>query len=226
MLSVVIPTLNAETVLPACLAALRPAGADTPVGEIIVVDGGSRDATVAVARQAGATVLASRPGRGPQLAAGGAAAGGPWLLFLHADTVLDPGWADAVRAFMADPANRARAAVFAFALDAPSAGARRLERLVAWRNRLFALPYGDQGLLIAKAFYESLGGYADLPIMEDVDLVRRIGRKRLVRLPVRAVTSAARYERGGYLRRPLRNLVCLAGYFIGLSPALIAWIYR
>jgi rSAM/selenodomain-associated transferase 2 len=226
MLSVVIPTLNAEAVLPKCLAALNAGATDALIGEIIVVDGGSRDGTVAVAGDAGATVLEGRPGRGPQLAAGGAAAKGPWLLFLHADTVLEPGWREAVQAFVVDPDNRQRAAVFAYALDTDSGDARRLESLVAWRNRLLALPYGDQGLLIAKAFYDDIGGFADLPIMEDVDLIQRIGRRRLHHLPVKAVTSAARYERGGYLRRPLRNLACLAGYFIGVSPALIVRIYR
>jgi rSAM/selenodomain-associated transferase 2 len=226
MLSVVIPALNAESVLPKCLAALRTGPADPLIGEIIVVDGGSRDATAVLAREAGARVLESRPGRGPQLVAGATAAREAWLLFLHADTVLEAGWRDAVQAFTAQSGNRERAAVFAFALDAESGGARRIERLVGWRNRLFALPYGDQGLLIAKAFYEELGGFADLPIMEDVDLVQRIGRGRLTYLPVRAVTSAARYERGGYVRRPLRNLLCLCCYFAGLSPALITRMYR
>lgn len=226
MLSVVIPTLNAAAVLPKCLAALNAGATDALIGEIIVVDGGSRDGTVAVARDAGATALEGRPGRGPQLAAGGAAAKGPWLLFLHADTVLELGWREAVQAFVTDPDNRQRAAVFTYALDADTDGARRLERLVAWRNGLFALPYGDQGLLIAKAFYDVLGGFADLPIMEDVDLIGRIGRRRLHHLPVKAVTSAVRYERGGYLRRPLRNLLCLSCYFAGLSPDLIARIYR
>jgi len=226
MLSVVIPTLNAEAVLPACLVALRTGTPNPLIGEIIVVDGGSRDGTAAVARRAGASVLTSPPGRGAQLAAGGAAARGPWLLFLHADTVLEPGWREAVQAFIAEPASRGTAAVFTFALGSKSMSARRVERLVAWRNRLFALPYGDQGLVIAKALYEEIGGFAALPIMEDVDMVQRIGRRRLRVLPVRAVTSAARYEKGGYVRRPLRNLVCLSCYFAGLSPATIARLYR
>ena len=103
--------------------------------------------------------------------------------------------------------------------------ARRVERLAAWRCRIFGLPYGDQGLLIARAFYEGLGGFRPLPLMDDVDLVRRIGRRNLVLLDADAVTSAARYERDGWLRRPLRNLSCLALYLVGLSPRLVARLY-
>ena len=158
--------------------------------------------------------------------AGAAAAHGPWLLFLHADTRLQAGWDRAVADFVSDPANGRRAAVFAFALDDPAPAARRVERLVAWRNRAWALPYGDQGLLIGSDFLDELGGFAPLPLMEDVDMVRRIGRSRLVHLPVTATTSAERYRRGGYLARPLRNLACLGLYFAGLPPRWIGRIYR
>ena len=191
----------------------------------LVVDGGSNDETRAVAARHGAAVLEAPRGRGSQLAAGAAAAGGEWLLFLHADTRLPAGWDLLVSAFAADPANLERAGVFALRLDDSAPAARRLEAIAAWRARRFGLPYGDQGLLIARDFYETLGGFRPLPIMEDVDLVRRIGKARLATLKGHVTTSAARYRRSGYTLRMLRNLVCLTLYFAGLPPRLIARLY-
>jgi hypothetical protein len=127
---------------------------------------------------------------------------------------------------MRDPANERRAAVFRYALDDPSPEARRLARIVNWRSRTLALPYGDQGLLIARAFYHSLGGFRPFPLMEDVDMARRIGRARLAHLDAALTTSAARYRRQGYVLRPLRNLLCLALYFLGVAPRLLARLYR
>jgi rSAM/selenodomain-associated transferase 2 len=219
MLSVVIPTLNAAATLGATLAALAE-GAP----EIVVADGGSSDGTVALARGAGCRVVEAPRGRGSQLALGAAAARGDWLLFLHADTRPAPGWAEMARRFAADPANGERAAYFRFTLDDHSPAARRLEVMVAWRCRWLGLPYGDQGLLIAIAFYRALGGFRPLPLMEDVDMVRRIDRRRLVALDHPALTSAARY-RNGYIRRSARNLVCLSLYFAGMAPARIARLY-
>src|SRR5205085_8687253 len=129
-----------------------------------------------------------------------------WLLFLHADCRLVPDWQRAVAEFIARPGASDRAGYFGFALDDPDPPARRLERMVAWRCRVLGLPYGDQGLLIARSLYAAVGGFAALPLMEDVDLVRRLGRARLVPLNAKAVSSARRYRSGGYVRRPLRNL--------------------
>jgi hypothetical protein len=126
---------------------------------------------------------------------------------------------------MRGPASGERAAAFTFALDDPSAAARRLERLVAWRCTRLGLPYGDQGLLIARAFYDRIGGYRPLPLMEDVDLTRRIGRRRIAVLPVRALTSAERWRRDGWIARSARNLACLGLYYAGVPPRLIARIY-
>jgi len=221
-ISVVIPTLNAAATLPDTLAALCSAAM---LGEVIVADGGSSDETAARAVAAGARVVVGPRGRGGQLAAGAAAASGNWLLFLHADCRLEPGWERAVDAFLRAPAAEARAGYFDLALDDPAPAARRLERLVTWRSRFLALPYGDQGLLIARRLYDAVGGFAPLPLMEDVDLVRRLGRRRLVRIGARCVASARRYRRDGFVRRPLRNLLCLLLYFIGVPPARIVRLY-
>jgi rSAM/selenodomain-associated transferase 2 len=220
-LSVVIPTLNAAHGLGDTLGKLQ----SPLVGEIIVVDGGSEDQTIAIAAGVGARIIAAPRGRGAQLAAGAAAARSAWLLFLHADTRLAAGWPRDVAAFMADPSHRAHAAAFRFALDDPSPAARRLERAVAWRCGVLGLPYGDQGLLIGAEHYRRLGGFKAMPIMEDVDLVRRIGRGNIVMLSTPAVTSAARWRRDGWLRRSARNLVCLLLYFLGVPPRAIAAIY-
>ena len=221
-ISVVIPTLNAAATLPDTLAALCSAAM---LGEVIVADGGSSDETAARAVAAGARVVVGPRGRGGQLAAGAAAASGNWLLFLHADCRLEPGWERAVDAFLRAPAAEARAGYFDLALDDPAPAARRLERLVTWRSRFLALPYGDQGLLIARRLYDAVGGFAPLPLMEDVDLVRRLGRRRLARIGARCVASARRYRRDGFVRRPLRNLLCLLLYFIGVPPARIVRLY-
>jgi len=219
VLSIVIPTLNAAATLPATLACLGERSADS---EIVVSDGFSSDRTLAVAQEAGVRVVESPRGRGMQLAAGAAGARGDWLLFLHADTRLAPGWAVAAERFCS--ASASRAAYFRFTLDDDTSAARRLERLVAWRCRRLGLPYGDQGLLISRTLYRDVGGFHALPLMEDVDLVRRLGRDRLVGLDHPAITSAARY-RDGYVGRSLRNLACLSLYFAGVPAARIARLY-
>ena len=221
-ISAVIPTLNAAATLPETLAALHRSAI---VSEVVVADGGSSDETVAFARSVGARVAAAARGRGGQLAAGAAAAAGGWLLFLHADCRPEPGWESAVGAFLTAPEAESCAGYFDLALDDPAPAARRLERIVAWRCRVLALPYGDQGLLIARSLYDDIGGFAPLPLMEDVDFVRRLGRRRLARIGARCITSARRYRRDGYVRRALRNLFCLSLYFAGMPPAHIVRLY-
>ena len=192
---------------------------------MLLVDGGSSDDTAARAQQLGAVVVTAPRGRGSQLRAGAAAARTDWLLFLHADTVLEMGWRDEVAVFMSGPGNDQRAAVFHFTLDDRAPDARRLERWVEWRTRVLGLPYGDQGLLMHRSLYDQIGGYRAIPIMEDVDIIRRVGRRRTVLLTSRAVTSAERWRREGWLRRSARNLFCLTLYFLGVPPQSIARVY-
>ncbi len=224
-LSVIIPTLNAGARLSETIAALDEAR-ETMAVEIIVVDGGSRDDTPARAAAAEAVVLSAPKGRGLQLSAGAKEAGGRWLLFLHADTTLEPFWSTTVTSFMRGKGNTLKGAYFTFALDDPSEAARRVEMLANWRARKLGLPYGDQGLLMSRTMYNSLVGYLDIPIMEDVDMVRRIGKRNLIELPAVATTSAERYRRDGYWWRPIKNLSLLSLYFMGVSPRRLSGLYE
>lgn len=218
--AVVIPTLNAAASLPACLAAL---GGGWPV---VVADGGSRDGTPEEAARLGARVIQAAQGRGPQIKAGAEAAlagGADWLLLLHADTLLAPGWRDVALAHMATSTH---AGFFRLAFDDDSPGARRVAALANWRAGALGLPYGDQGLLLPAALYRAVGGVRPLPLMEDVDLVRRLGRSRLVALEAEAVTSAERYRRGGWWARPARNLALLGLYLLGVPAHRLRRAYE
>jgi len=204
MISVVIPTLNAERTLTATLAALVPAVVDGVVQEGILADGGSSDDTRIIADAAGTQLIDAPRGRATQLAAGAARARADWLLFLDADMVLEPGWAEEAQAFIerVESGRRSQAAAFfRFALDDDGFMPRVAEWLVRLRCLLFALPYGDQGLLISRKLYDRLGGFR-----EGADLVDRLKRSEMVMLKSRAVTIAQRYQNEGYFASGVRNL--------------------
>jgi rSAM/selenodomain-associated transferase 2 len=227
-LSIIIPTYNAMPGLADCLAALVEGLGSGLVREAIVVDGGSGDSSAALASDMGCTVLAlpaTQRGRGQQLAAGAEAASGDWLLFLHADTILEVGWSAAVARHI-DQDNQSKAAYFHLAFASIAPGAGRVAGLANWRAGALGLPYGDAGMLIARHHYERVGGYKSLPLMEDVDLVRRIGGRNLVRLDSVALTSATKFERGGWWGVPLRNITLVGAYVLGISPERLAKWYR
>ncbi|MFM2422978.1 MAG: hypothetical protein RL291_1508 [Pseudomonadota bacterium] len=230
MITVIIPTLNEERRLPRTLAALVPAMVDGAIKRVIIVDGGSTDRTRELADDAGADVIHDgTTGRGRQLAAGAAGAETPWMLFLHADTALQPGWHEEAARFIAAidrKENPDSAAAFTFALDDQSFKARLITLGVHIRCRGLKLPYGDQGLLISKRLYDAVGGMQPLPLLEDVDLVRRLGRKRMTLLNSKAITSADRYRKTGYARRVLRNWWCLASFYLGVPVERIVARYN
>lgn len=220
-ISIVIPTLNAADRLPACLGSLSEGLQAGLIRELVISDGGSSDGTLSIAQQAGARVVTGAPSRGAQIQRGVQAAGGDWLLVLHADTRLAEGWAEAALPALSTPG----AYHFRLAFDAVGVMPAVVAGWANLRARLFHLPYGDQGLLIDRATLEGAGGYPDLPLMEDVALARRLGA-RLSALPATAITSAAKYQRQGWLRRGARNLTTLARYFAGADPEALARSYR
>jgi rSAM/selenodomain-associated transferase 2 len=216
-LSVIIPALNEAENIGAVVEAVRRASPH----EVIVVDGGSTDATAELARQAGAIVLSSPPGRGLQQRLGAEHARAEALLFLHADTKLPKNFPAIAAEILAH--TTVAGGAFRFQVDEPGLGYRWIERLVDWRCRFFELPYGDQAIFVRAETLRQIGGYPALPIMEDYELVRRL--KRVGRIQVaneQAVTSARRWRKLGALRAALTNIGCLAAYTLGVSAETIA----
>ena len=191
MITVVVPTLNAQETLPRCFDSLIGATVRGIVREVIVADGGSSDDTLIIADAAGARIKKGGRSRASQLNVGGEAARHDWLLFLHPETALDPAWEPEAEAFIArSTLEQPRAAAFRFGVDDFDQAARRGENLAALRCWLLKRPHGNQGLLLPKRLFKQLGGFRDVK-REDIDMVRRIGSRRLVMLRARAVNKRA-----------------------------------
>ena len=222
VLGVVIPTLDEACHLPALLEDLAKLTISTRVA---VSDGGSRDDTVRLAREAGALCVSSLPGRAVQLNAGARALDTPWLLFLHADSRLPaPSRAAVAEWLRSDPDSSAL--YFRFALEGEGWFWRFIE-LGQWiRERVSGLVYGDQGLLVAREAFDAIGGYPELPLMEDVEIVRRLRRAvGLTRLKAPLLTSPRAYDRYGRWRGWLRNTATISLYLAGIDPHRLARWY-
>jgi rSAM/selenodomain-associated transferase 2 len=210
-LSIIIPTRDAADTIGPCLAALSEGLTEGLIHELIIVDSSSGDAISDIAEAIGARFLTAPRGRGPQLAAGAKAAKGAWFLFLHADTILPEGWPAVIRTHIR--AHPETAGWFGLAFDEQSLPARLTAGWANLRSRLFRLPYGDQALLIARPLYTRIGGYPDLPVMEDVALARALkSRQRALGLAV--TTSGEKYRRNGWLRQGTNNLAALIRYLV------------
>ncbi len=215
-ISVVIPTLEEALRIVRTVESVVAPGI-----EVIVVDGGSRDETCRLARDAGARVLVSVRGRACQLRLGGEKSTGDVVVFLHADTRLEFGWQEAVRRAVSDP--ECAGGAFAFRFAERGLRERWIERGVALRVALFRLPYGDQALFVRRNVLERMGGIPIVPMMEDLDLVRAIKRAgRLQMLGLTATTSSRRYLRRGALRTVLQHQRALLGWWLGSDRARLA----
>ncbi len=231
-IAVVIPTLDEADRVGAAVesavgGSLRPAASGSPPSgrspctvEVLVVDGGSQDGTTDVARSRGARVLDSSPGRGRQLDVGWRATTAPVVVFLHADTVLPAGWCEAVTSALDDEAVAGGA--FRFGLHERGLSWRVLEWGVALRVSLFGLPYGDQALFVRRGVLETCGGVPDVPILEDLDLVRAIKGAGTLRVVAATARTSARRHRGGFTSTVSRHALALAGYYLGLDRRWLA----
>jgi rSAM/selenodomain-associated transferase 2/rSAM/selenodomain-associated transferase 1 len=221
LISVVIPTFNeAQTLRRTLEAACR--GEEV---EIIVADGGSKDSTCEIASDCNAVVLQIPGGRASQLNSGAAEAKGRLLLFLHADTLLPERYEYMVRHALENPFTVAGA--FRFQTDDSSISMRLIEWGANIRSHVFQWPYGDQGLFMERRIFEEAGGFSQLPIMEDFDLVMRLRRRgQVITLPQAAVTSARRWARLGVLRTTAINHAMIAGYLGGLPIRTLERFYR
>jgi rSAM/selenodomain-associated transferase 2 len=218
--SVIVPALDEEHALDAIVAAARQPG----LLEIIVVDGGSRDRTVDVARACADRVLSADRGRAAQMNAGAAVARGDVLLFLHADTRLPPGCHGAITHALAD--DRMVGGRFDLRLDAPGIPYRIIERMISLRSRLTRVATGDQAIFARRSVFERLGGFPPLPLMEDIAFCRALKRAgRIACLRERVVTSARRWQRRGVVRTVLLMWTLRAAYYAGVSPARLARAY-
>lgn len=221
-LSIIIPIYNAAPHLATMFGCLFEGLEAGLIREVILSDGGSGDDIEALAAEVGAAFITGPKGRGGQMARGAGAAAGDWLLFLHADTHLQPGWAASVLQHLQSGSERA--GYFRLAFRAPGLAPHLVAGWANLRSRLFGLPYGDQGLLISGKALAGIGGYPDLPLMEDVALARLM-RGRMVALDAVAATSAERYLDEGWVRRGARNLWTLMRYVKGVSPERLARDY-
>lgn len=222
MISVIVPAFNEEENIVRCVGGIQREQGDI---EIIVADGGSADRTVELAaRQKGVKVVQGGKGRGVQMNAGASHATGKILLFLHADTTLEEGWSPAIAGALKD--DSVAGGAFTFALHNPGKKYRVVERCVKFRCSLFKLPYGDQGIFIRKSVFEKLGGYENIPIMEDVDLIERMKRLGgIVILEKKAFTSERRWQKKGLLYTAVLNQLIRLLYKMGVSPHKLGRIY-
>ena len=208
--SVIIPALNEGESITASIASAR----EGKPHEIIMVDGGSTDDTMQRARNTGAMVISSAPGRARQMNAGAAQATGNVLLFLHADTLLSCDYISAVSEALRQP--KVVVGAFQFRIDGNFFGKRLIEWGTNLRSRLWQMPYGDQALFLRRSLFEELGGFANLPIMEDYELMCRLRRcGRVVTVKPEAITSGRRWRRFGVLRTTLTNQGMIIGYYLG-----------
>lgn len=220
LISIIIPTLNEEGNIEAAINSIQSNNI-----EIIVVDGGSQDETLLIAKSLDVKVIVSAPGRANQMNAGAMVASGEMLLFLHADTRLPTGFDEMIRTTLAKPGIVAGA--FALQIDAPDWGLRLVEFGVKWRSHLWQMPYGDQAIFLTKDVFQQVGNFPQIPIMEDFELMKKLkSLGKIYLLPTPVITSPRRWLKKGILQTTILNQIIVIAYLLGVSPNRICNWYR
>lgn len=221
-ISIIIPVFNEAKILPQTLLNF----ANYCEEEIIVVDGGSQDETIELCQTLGVKVICSPlAGRAYQMNVGAAEATGDILLFLHADTQLPQGYPEMLRETLAQPQTIAGA--FELKIDSQQQGLRLVEKMVNWRSRFCSLPYGDQAFFLKASTFQEMNGFANLPIMEDFDLIQRLKKRgKIAIVPAAVLTSDRRWQKLGIGQTTLVNQLIILGYYLGVSPSKLARWYR
>ena len=224
-ISIILPVLNEADRINEAIGHLRTL--DTAAGmEIIVIDGDPDGGTVRAVRDRGVVTDAARCGRASQMNRGAALASGGVLLFLHADTLLPANALSLIRSTLQE--DRTRAGAFDLAIESSRPIFRVTERYVALRTRLTRVPFGDQAIFIRRSYFDLMGGFREIPIMEDVDFMKRIRKRgdRISIVPAQVRTSSRRWDREGILYCTLRNWALQIGFALGVKPERLAQWYR
>ena len=219
--TVVIPTYNSEKTIENTLNSICKY-----FNKIIIVDADSCDLTIQMSKKYNIKIIKSLKGRGPQLILGAEHAATDWIFFLHSDTIIKKNNIIDINQFITNTLNNNKAASFKIKFNTNNIWSNLLSKLVNIRSKYLKLPYGDQGLLISRSFYKNIGGYKNIPIMEDVEIIRAIGFRNIKILNSYIITDAARFENQGWIYRPMINLFCLTLYFLGFNINYINKIYK